>query len=443
MKEKVQEKSLNQQVLQLAIPNILSNLAIPLLSSVDTALVGHLQGLEYLGAVAVGGMIFNFIYWGFGFLRMGTTGLTAQAFGNKDQHEASLILVRALFIAGIIATLLLLLQVPLASLSFFLVKASPDVEVYAKSYFYIRIFAAPATLGIYAIQGWFLGMQNAKFPLYMALVINLSNIFFSVFFVKALGMKSDGVAMGTVCAQYIGLILSIILFKWKYASYLKNINFKVAIESKALKRFMSVNGDIFIRTICLVFVFSYFTAASAAFGDDILAANTILMQFWTILAYGIDGFAYAAESLVGKFVGAKDLKSLKNIIFTLFIWSGGMGVTFSAAFWMFDTQLLSIYTDKENIIKLASQYIWWTIFAPLINGICFIWDGVFLGATDTKALRNSMLICTFLVFIPLFFLLKAQLGNTALWLAMTLFMVSRGVTLSFFAQKRIKTWVSA
>jgi len=436
----MKEKSLNRQILQLAIPNILSNLSIPLLSSVDTALVGHMQGLEYLGAVAVGGMIFNFIYWGFGFLRMGTTGLTAQAFGNENRQEISLVLGRALFIAAIIAISLLILQYPLAILSFFLVKASPEVEIYAQSYFYIRIWAAPATLGIYAIQGWFMGMQNAKYPLYMALLINLSNILFSVILVKVFKMNSDGVALGTVFAQYIGLFFSVFLFYFKYSKYAKGIAREALLESKAIKRFLFVNGDIFIRTICLVFVFSYFTAASATFGDDILAANTILMQFWTILAYGIDGFAFAAESIVGKYVGAKAKADLKKIIEYLFLWSLGMGLVLSTIFFAFDQQLLQLYTDKPLVINLAKKYIWWTIFAPIINGVCFIWDGVFLGATDTVALRNSMLICTFLIFLPIFFLFKESLGNTALWLAMTLFMIARGISLSVFAYFRIDRW---
>ncbi|MEM1135437.1 MAG: MATE family efflux transporter [Bacteroidota bacterium] len=433
---------MNRVILKLAIPNILSNLAIPLLSSVDTALVGHLQGLEYLGAVAVGGMIFNFIYWGFGFLRMGTTGLTAQTLGENKHIESALVLGRALTIAGAIAVILLLFQVPIASLSMYLIKASPEVEVFARSYFFIRILAAPATLGIYAIQGWFLGMQNARFPLYLALVTNLSNILFSVIFVKIFRMHSDGVALGTVCAQYIGLLIALILLRWKYKSYLTNISIKPMLERSALTRFLFVNSDIFIRTICLVFVFSYFTAASAYFGDDILATNTILMQFWAILAYGIDGFAYAAESLVGMYVGAKNSLSLKKLIRYLFYWAGGLGFLFSSVFWLFDRPLLKIYTDKPDIIALALKYIWWTIPAPLVNGICFIWDGVFLGATDTTALRNSMIFCTFFIFIPCYFLLRDHWGNSALWFAMTLFMIARGVTLSIFAYYRISRWTA-
>jgi MATE family multidrug resistance protein len=283
-------------------------------------------------------------------------------------------------------------------------------------------------------------MQNAKFPLYMALLINFGNILLSVLFVNVFGLQSAGVALGTVCAQYIGLIFSAFLFFRKYSSYTQYFQFNELLESKALKRFLFVNSDIFIRTVCLVFVFSYFTAASAAFGDNILAANTILMQFWTILAYGIDGFAYAAESLVGRYVGAKSSELLKQTITALFAWSLGMGIIFSLLFFTFDRQLLAIYTDKPDIIALAQEYIWWTIFAPLINGICFIWDGIFLGATDTVALRNSMLICTFLIFLPIFFSLKASLGNTALWLAMTIFMLARGITLSVFAYYRIARW---
>ena len=271
---------MNKRILRLAIPNILSNLSVPLLSSVDTAVVGHLDQVYYIGAIAIGSMIFNFIYWGFGFLRMGTTGLTAQAFGKKDTAEISLIFSRSIFIALLSASALILFQNYIAKFSFYLIDASSDVEFYAMEYFYIRIYAAPATLLLYVFHGWFLGMQNARFPLILTIIVNVLNIIFNLVFVYALGMKADGVALGTVIAQYIGLVLAILLYLFKYSDYKIIKDIKKIFELASIKKFLKVNFDIFIRTLFLIFAFSFFTAESATFGDDILAANTILLQLW-------------------------------------------------------------------------------------------------------------------------------------------------------------------
>ncbi|KAA3597953.1 MAG: MATE family efflux transporter [Calditrichaeota bacterium] len=433
-------KSLNKQILNLAIPNILTSLSIPFLSSVDTALVGHLEGLHYLGAIAIGGMIFNFIYWGFGFLRMGTTGLTAQAFGENNSEEQNLILMRGLLVAILGGLALILLQFPIAELSFFLVDGTEEVEVFARSYFEIRIWAAPATLFSYVVLGWFLGMQNSKIPLFLTIVVNLSNVIFNLIFIKVFDFKSDGVALGTVFAQYLGFFLSFYILI-KHYNFSFKLNFEKILDSVALKKFFRLNLDITIRTLSLVFALSFFTAKSAEFGEEVLAVNTILFQLWMILAYGIDGFAYAAESLVGKFIGAKNIENLKQIIIQIFYWGIGLGVLIALVYYFFFEHILSIFTDKNQVIELAKEFMIWTILAPLINGFCFIWDGIYLGATDSKTLRNSMLICTFIVFIPIFYLTKEVLGNNSLWLAMTLFMFARGVTLSIFAKSRFHLWV--
>ena len=427
---------MNKNILRLAIPNILSNLSIPLLSSVDTAVVGHLDKITYLGAIAIGTMIFNFIYWGFGFLRMGTTGLTAQAHGRKNYEEVILTLGRAVSFGVISAVILFALQDLISSLAFYLVDATEEVEFYAAQYFHIRIYAAPATLALYGFHGWFLGMQNAKYPLILSIVVNVLNIAFNLMFIYSLGMKSDGVALGTVCAQYLGLILAIVLYLKKYSKYNSLIKLKSIFELKALKKFYAVNFDIFVRTLGLIFVFSYFTAVSAEFGEDILAANTILLQLWMILAYGVDGFAFAAESLVGKYFGARDLTKLKQVVKLSFIWGIGMGILLSLVYLIFGEKILSIYTNKQHLIELSMQFFAWTIMAPLINSACFIWDGIFIGATASKPMRNSMILCTG-IFILIFFATRGAIGNHGLWLAMTLFMVLRGITLSVYSSKSI------
>ncbi len=428
---------MNKQILRLAVPNIISNLSVPLLSAVDTALVGHLPSLYYIGAVAVGTLIFNFVYWGFGFLRMGATGLTAQACGRDDKTESMLILGRSLLVAALTGVILILLQTPIAWISFNLVGASAGVEEHARIYFYIRIYAAPATLSLYAIQGWFLGMQNARYPLITTVAVNVLNIIFNLIFILGMGMNSNGVALGTVLAQYAGVFISILLFKRMYSTMLVHPEWTQLLNLAALKKFFIVNSDIMIRTLALIFAFSFFTAKSAEFGNDILAVNTILMQLWMIFSYGIDGFAFAAESLVGKAIGANDRNQLKSTIRLIFIWGTGLGLIFSLTYFIFDETLLAIFTNKENIILLALTFMPWTIIAPLINSVCYIWDGIYIGATATSAMRNAMLFVTLSVFLPLYYLTHQSWGNHGLWFTMTVFMLMRGVMLSLLYRKNI------
>ncbi len=428
---------MNRRILNLAIPNIISNLSVPLLGAVDTALVGHLDEVYYLGAIAVGGMIFNFLFWGFGFLRMGTTGLTAQAFGEEDRQESVLILARALAVAALFSTLIILLQVWIADLSFWIVDASPEVEHYTEIYFYIRIYSAPATLGLYAINGWFLGMQNARYPMIVTIFLNALNIGLDFLFVYGMGMNVDGVAMGTLIARYAGITLAVILLLWKYRDWLAAYAHERFMELTSVKKFFSVNRDIFLRTLCLIFTFSFFTAKSAELGDVILAANSILLQLWMIVSYGVDGFAYAAESLVGRYTGAKDNHKVTQAVKYCFGWGISIGVMASVIYWLFDTSILAIFTDQQNVIEMALTVYLWTVAGPTVSSLCYIWDGVFIGATATQPMRDSMLIATLIVFLPAFYLSVDYLNNHAIWLAMVLFMITRGVTLTLYAPRYI------
>lgn len=429
--------SINKQILHLAIPNILTNLSVPLLSSVDTAVVGHFDKVYYLGAIAIGSMIFNFIYWGLGFLRMGTTGLTSQAFGQSNDREVSLNLFRPITVAIISGFLLVLFQYFIAEFAFYIINATPEVEKFAKEYFYIRIYAAPATLAIYVFHGWFLGLQNARYPMIILITVNLLNILFNLLFIYQFDMKSNGVALGTVVAQYSGLLISIILLSRSYKKYLKYFSILELFTLTKLKRFFKVNTDIFIRTLSLVFVFSFFTAESAVYGDEILAANTILLQLWVILAYSVDGFAFAAESLVGKFIGAKDKLNLVKSIKYIFTWGIGLGLFFTILYSFLGNQIISLYTNNESVIALTLSFLFWAVISQLINSVSFIWDGIYIGATATSAMRNSMLMSTLFIFIPAYFLLRESYGNNALWLALVLFMISRALFLTVLAKKNI------
>jgi MATE family multidrug resistance protein len=428
---------MNKRILKLAIPNIISNLTVPLLSSVDTALMGHLNEIYYLGAIAVGGMIFNFIYWGFGFLRMGTTGLTAQAFGKKDDRQSISILGRAIFAALGFSIMLIILKNFVIDTSFMLIDTSPEVEEYARKYFSIRIFAAPATLSLYAISGWFLGMQNARYPLILALVTNIFNVIFNLIFIKYFSMNVDGVALGTLCANYLGLVIAAILLTGHYRDHLKIFKFKSILNAQLFIKFFKISGDIFLRTLLLIFVFSFFTAMSAKSGDLILGANTILINLWTIMAYGIDGFAFAAESLIGRYIGARDSDELIHAIQLSFVWGVGLGLFFSCIYFLFPEWIIRIFTDKNDVIEMALYLMIWTQFAPVLGSFCYIWDGIYIGATATAAMRNSMIISVSLFFLPVYFLSKEALGVQALWLALTTFILSRGVLLAIYFRKSI------
>jgi len=425
----------NKKILKLAIPNILSNLSVPLLSSVDTAVMGHLTSPVYLGAIALGSMIFNFIYWGFGFLRMGTTGLTAQAFGGKNNPEISSILFRSLFISLTIGILLIAFQYPISSLSFYLVNGSADVENLALKYFDIRIFAAPATLSLYALHGWFLGVQNSRFPLYISLFVNVFNIILNLTFVYLFNMNVDGVAWGTLISQYLGVFLSVFLLIKYYKNFFGKFHLDTLINKEKIKKFFQINTDIFLRTLLLIFTISFFTAKSAEYNNDILAANFILLQLWLIISYGVDGFAFAAESLVGKFVGAKDKSNLKKVIKNSFAWGIGIGIVLSLVYFIFSREILSLYTNQSKVIEIALGFMIWIVVAPVINSISFIWDGIYIGATATREMLFSMIVSTLIFFLPIYFLTKDVLGNHSIWLALTIFMVVRGLTLTFFAKR--------
>lgn len=428
---------MHREILRLAGPNILSNISIPLLGMVDTALMGRMESEVYIGAIALGSILFNFIYWGFGFLRMGTTGMTAQAYGSGEEREGVAILGRGLLVAAAGSLLLIALQSLFAWAGFGLLQGEAEVESLARSYFLIRIYAAPATLALYVLHGWFLGMQNARYPMFLAVFVNLLNIGFNLLFVFRFGMKADGVALGTVCAQWLGLALGIVLLLRRYRSCLCLFDLRRVVDWRALRRFFAVNGDIFIRTMLLVFSFAFFTSASAAVDSLTLAANQILLQYQMLMSYGVDGFAYAAESMVGRFVGARDPVSLRRAVRLLMGWSCGLGAGFGLAYLAAGKLLLGIFTDQPEVLAVAAPFVPWIAAISLAGAVAFLWDGVFIGATATAALRNTMLISTLVVFLPAYYLFFPVLGNHGLWLAMLLFMSARGALLALSAPRLI------
>ncbi len=402
---------------------------------IDIAILGHLESEKYIGAVALGGMIFNFIYFGFGFLRMSTSGFTAQAYGEGNKKEIILNLSRSLLTALIGSIFIIALQVPIAWAGFNLIEGSPEVEALAKEYFHIRIYAAPAAIGLYAFSGWFLGLQNSKYPMILAISVNVVNLLLNLFFIFGLGMKSEGVAYGTLIAQYVGLTIAIILYLYKYKGYQKYWDKKAMLQLSALKRFVLVNRDIFIRTLMLLLALSFFTAESAKYGDMTLAVNTILLQFFFIYSYFIDGFAHAAEALVGRYIGAKDIKNLKHSIKRLFVWGTSISLIFTLIYFLSGKHLLYILTSNQDVIENSIPYIYWIVSIPILTYAAFIWDGIYIGATASVSMRNAMVISTMLIFFPLYYLLGRSMGNHGLWLALMIFMLSRGVILTLLSKR--------
>ena len=408
---------------------ILSNLTIPLLGLVDTAVVGHLSSPHYLGAVAVGGLIFSFIYWGFGFLRMGTTGLTAQAHGREDGDEIRAIMGRALLLAAVFACALLVLQGVIHGIAFAVLEASAAVEAAAAQYFFIRIWSAPASLANYVLIGWFLGMQNARGPLYLLLVINITNIVLDLVFVLAWHMDVAGVALASVVAEYLGMLVGLWLLRRELRGCAGRWRMAAMLAWHKLRELVVVNVNILIRTLCLIFSFAFFTAQGAKQGDVVLAANAVLMNFQTFMAYGLDGFAHAAEALVGRAVGQRNASAFRRAVYTAGLWSLLVAVAFVGVYGVGGVWVINGLTDIEAVRQTAYVYLPWLILAPLLSVWGYLYDGIFIGATRSVEMRNTMLLSTVVFFLPAWYVLQPW-GNHGLWAALMVFMVARGVTMA-------------
>lgn len=424
---------MNKEILRLAIPNIISNISVPLLSSVDTALMGRMSA-AHIGAVGLGAMIFNFIYWNFGFLRMGTTGLTAQAFGQADREGQMLTLGRATVLVLGIAALLILLQEPLARWSVVAMNVPAEQVALVRDYFLVRIWAAPATLMSYALIGWFFGMQNAIYPLIWVLVVNGVNMLISFYLVYTLDMGIIGVAYGTLLAQYLGLVVGVGLFLVKYRELLPVLPLKQLFDWQAFSKFLRINRDIFLRTLLLTLSFAIFYNRSSASGSLILAVNVILLQFVNWMSYGIDGFAYASESLVGKYYGAGDREKFDRSVRLTFVWGMGMALVYGLVYLLFGESLLRIFTNQSDVIGAALGFLVWMAAFPLLSTPCYLFDGIYIGLTASAAMRNSMMVA-FGLFLILVFTVGSVWGNHGLWVSLLGFMVARGTFQGFLFRR--------
>lgn len=417
---------MNRKILALAIPNIISNITVPLLGMVDMALVGHLGNDSLIGAMAIGVAIFNFIYWNFAFLRMGTSGLVAQAFGARNFREVGSVFVRSVSVALLVAVLLLLFRHGIGKLAFRMMEGSTETMQAAAEYFYIRLWAAPATLSLFAFQGWFIGMQNSRFPMYISIMINVVNVVFGVWFVYGLHWGIAGVAWSTVVAQYSGLLIASLLWLIYYRRFIRQVSLRESFDLRPMVRFFRVNRDIFLRTACIVIVYTFFTSASSGMGDTILAINSLLMQLFTLFSYMMDGFAFAAESLIGRYVGARNAVMVQRSLRGLLAWSGGVALLYVVIYALFWEPLLGLFTSSPAILTGAADYILWVVAVPLIGFAPFLVDGALIGATATRVMRNSVFLST-VAFFVVYFALRGLVGNNALWLAFMVFLVLRGL----------------
>ncbi len=402
------------------------------------ALMGHLPSTYFIIAVGFGAALFNFIYWGFGFLRMGTTGFTAQAYGENDERKSFHALFRGLAIAISIGLILIGIQNIILRFGLIFFNTTQQVDQELTNYFHYRILAAPATLSGYALIGWLLGMQKAKASMMITIIVNIINIIGNYYFVIYQKMTADGVALGTVIAQYAGLIIGISYIGFHFTNWKNFAKIKAVFQLEEIVNFFKVNLDIFIRTLCLIFTFAYFKNLSGELSLNIGAANIILLEFFTIAAYGIDGFAFAAESISGKYFGANNLQKLKQSISYLFYWGIGLALIFSIIFYGFGDKIIASLTNQSQVIDTAKTYLIWMILSPVIMAIPFIWDGIYIGLTASRAMRNSMLIATLFCFLPTQYIFIKLWGNHGLWLSLFLFFLARGITQSIMAPRLFK-----
>ena len=408
-------RSLNREILRLAIPSILANITVPLVGMVDTAVAGHLAGADAavaIGSISVGSMLFSLLYWNFSFLRSGTGGLTAQAYGARDDRALAKIFWRGMVLSGAIALVILLLQWPFLKLALLCTQASPEVEALASQYFFIRVWAAPATLSLMAFSGWFVGMQDSMSSMWKDLIVNGVNIVASILlgggFGSWPGLGIAGIALGTVIAQYCGLLFCVVVMLVKYRSRLRGFgrnDLREALSRSEMRPFVRLNADLFVRSLCMLGIYIGYTLIATTMGDMMLACSQVMMQLLMLFSYFTDGFAYAGEALVGRFIGARDNAMMRQSVRYVFLWSMSISVLFIGLYWVGGVPVLRLLTSDQAVVEACSAFLPWLILMPPVGCAAFTWDGVYLGATASRQIRNS-LIWALLAFVFTWFALN-------------------------------------
>lgn len=435
---------MNREILRIALPAIIANVTVPLLGLADTAIAGHLsstQGAAYIGAISVGAMMFNLIYWNFGFLRMGTSGMTAQAYGAGDVAEQARLLRSSCGLALLISLVIVVLQWPLQWLALWAIGPSAEVRDLALSYFYIGIWGAPPIFIMMSLKGWLLGMQNSTYPMAISIGVNVLNIVVSVIAVYLLGAGFKGIAIGTVVAEYVGLAISVWMVWHKYRDIVRRIRWRKLFDFTGAGKFMRVNADIFVRSFVLMLVTLFFISAGARSGDMILAVNALMMQLFTLYSHFIDGVAFAGEALVGKYYGAGNVRRMNLCVRRLFAWGSVVMLAFAVAYALFPEPIYSLLTSDAGVVRAAMDYRWWCVAIPVAGMAAFVWDGVYIGLTASRAMMVAVLAAGATFWLS-FFALPADWGNDRLWLAFVLYLVMRGVILTacyrHYGQEKMK-----
>ncbi len=427
---------MNREILRIALPAIVANITIPLLGLLDTAIAGHLGDATVIGAIAVGSMLFNFVYWNFGFLRMGTSGMTAQAYGAGDKDAQARMLQQSSVLALVIALAIVVLQWPIRWLGFTVIGPSDDVLQLAHTYFDIVVWGAPPTLMMMSIKGWLLGMQDSKGAMYISILVNVINIIASLAAVYVLDMGFVGIAVGTLVAQWLGLAYSLWFVRHGYGTIVSLVDWRKTLHLKGSGRFFKVNADIFVRSTLLMLANLFLVSVGARSGDLILAVNALLQQLNSLFAYFMDGIAFAGEALVGKYYGRRDLSHLRQCVRRLFVWAAVLTVAFTVLY-AFPQHIFALLTDDQPVRLAAMDYRWWCALLPLCGAAAFVWDGVFIGLTYSRGMLWAVAVADVFFFV-LYFVLPASMGNHRLWLAFVIYLAMRGIVQTVLYNGRLR-----
>ncbi len=427
---------MNREVLRLAIPSILANITIPLVGMVDVGIAGRLGDATLIGAIAISSMLFDLLYWNMGFLRIGTGGMVAQAFGAENFKEAMRVFSQGIITAVGFSLLFWIIQWGYVDLALNFIDCSKEAEGYVRQYFFIRIWAAPATLSLLVFKGFFIGMQNTVLPMVTDITVNVVNFGASVYLAFYTAMGFNGIAMGTVIAQYTGFLLAIALMTIYFRKYFGYITLKECFRLKQFKRFFLINKDLFVRSVCFLGIYAGFTSLSAHYGDTELAVCSILMKLMMVYSYFTDGFAYAGEALTGRYIGAGDDSSLRKAVRVIFHWTIWLGIVSAALYWFGGEWMCRILTDNEQVLERASYYIGWLLVMPILSCFAFTWDGIYIGATASKAIRDSMILSV-IGFFATYYALKGAFGINALWAGYMMHLVVRSAYLTIRYRREI------
>ncbi len=427
---------MNRRILRLSVPSIIANITVPLVGIVDIAISGRLGNAAAIGGIAIGTMLFDLLYWNFGFLRVGTGGLTAQSYGRKDFRDSIRYFTQGIATALASAMLIWAIQYFFVELCFLFIDCSPEVEHFARQYFFIRVWAAPATLSLFVFKGWFIGMQNTISPMVLDITVNVLNLGLGIWLGLYTPLGFLGIAIGILIAQYVGLLLAIILFIRYYKKLFRYFDIRNSVKLREMKSFYSVNGNLFIRSLCFMAIYSGFTSLAAHYGDTLLAVSSIMMKLLLLYSYFIDGFAYAGEALSGKYIGARDKPALTKAVKYLFYWAFAIGLVSTVAYALFGEWMVEVMTTNADVVAGARPFLIWLVFMPLISCAAFMWDGIYIGATATKAVRNGMIFAC-IAFFSIYFILKGNIGIQALWYAYFAHLLVRTLYMSFVAKKQV------